>query len=71
EIFEVGDERASVPTALAPFLMGLALVLYLLDIAVRRAPWLWQRLQAASALRATASPRRSASREGGPTGRAL
>ncbi|HEY7820023.1 MAG TPA: hypothetical protein VIG29_17510 [Vicinamibacteria bacterium] len=45
EIFEVGDERASVPTALAPLLMGLALVLYLLDIAVRRAPWLWQKLQ--------------------------
>jgi uncharacterized membrane protein len=44
EIFEVGDERASVPTALAPILMGLALVLYLLDIAVRRAPWLWQKL---------------------------
>jgi len=45
ELFEVGDERASVPTALAPFLMGLALVLYLLDIAVRRVPWLWQKLQ--------------------------
>ena len=45
EIFEVGDERASVPTALAPFLMGLALVLYLMDIAVRRVPWLWQKLQ--------------------------
>jgi uncharacterized membrane protein len=45
DIFEVGDERASVPTALAPFLMGLALVLYLMDIAVRRAPWLWRKLQ--------------------------
>jgi hypothetical protein len=45
DIFEVGDERASVPTALAPFLMGLALVLYLLDIAVRRVPGLWQKLQ--------------------------
>jgi hypothetical protein len=45
EIFEVGDERASVPTALAPILMALALVLYLLDIAIRRVPWLWQRLQ--------------------------
>ena len=66
EIFEVGDDRASVPTALAPFLMALALVLYLLDIAVRRAPWLWQRLGPASAGGATARPRRSASREGGP-----
>jgi uncharacterized protein YegL len=45
EIFEVGDERASVPTALAPWLTGMALVLYLLDIAVRRMPWLWQKLQ--------------------------
>jgi hypothetical protein len=49
EIFEVGDERASVPTALAPYLLGLALVLYLADIAVRRAPWLWQKLQPARA----------------------
>jgi hypothetical protein len=45
EIFDVGDERASVPTALAPILMGLGLALYLLDIAVRRVPWLWQKLQ--------------------------
>lgn len=45
EIFEVGDERASVPTALAPWLTGMALVLYFLDIAVRRMPWLWQKLQ--------------------------
>ena len=47
EIFDVGDERASVPTALAPILMGLGLVLYLLDIAVRRVagPRLWQKLQ--------------------------
>jgi uncharacterized membrane protein len=45
DIFEVGAERASVPTALAPLLMGLALALYLLDIAVRRVPWLWQKLQ--------------------------
>ena len=45
EIFDVGEDRASVPTALAPILMGLALFLYLLDIAVRRVPWLWQKLQ--------------------------
>ncbi len=49
EIFETGDERASVPTALAPYLLGLALVLYLADIAVRRAPWLWKKLQPARA----------------------
>jgi uncharacterized membrane protein/uncharacterized protein YegL len=47
EIFDVGDERASIPTALAPWLLGMALVLYLLDIAVRRVPGLWQKLQPA------------------------
>ena len=51
EIFEVGDERASVPTTLAPWLTGMALVLYLLDIAVRRMPWLWQKLQPAGRAR--------------------
>ncbi|MGH9337439.1 MAG: FixH family protein, partial [Vicinamibacteria bacterium] len=45
DIFEVGGERASVPTALAPILIALALIGYLLDIAVRRVPWLWQKLQ--------------------------
>jgi hypothetical protein len=44
DLFEVGDERASVPTALAPFLTALALLLYFLDIGIRRAPWLWQKL---------------------------
>jgi uncharacterized membrane protein len=44
EVFEVGDERASVPTALAPILTALALLLYFLDIGIRRAPWLWQKL---------------------------
>jgi uncharacterized membrane protein/uncharacterized protein YegL len=47
EIFAVGDERSRVPTALAPFFLGLALALYLADIAVRRAPWLWRKLQPA------------------------
>ncbi len=51
EIFEVGDERASVPTALAPILVGFVLVLYLLDLAVRRAPWLWLKLQPAGRAR--------------------
>jgi hypothetical protein len=51
DIFEVGDERASVPTALAPWLTGVALFLYLLDIAIRRVPWLWQKLQPAGRAR--------------------
>jgi uncharacterized protein YegL len=45
QIFAVDSERASVPTALAPVLVFLALLLYALDVAVRRAPWLWSRLQ--------------------------
>ncbi len=44
DIFADFDERASVPTELAPFLALVALILYLVDIALRRAPWLWQRL---------------------------
>ncbi len=51
ESSQVGDERASVETSLAPIFMGLALLLYLLDIAVRRAPWLWQKLQPAGRAR--------------------
>lgn len=44
EIFDDYDESASVPTPLWPFLAALALVGYLLDIALRRAPWFWRKL---------------------------
>lgn len=42
EIFADYGESASVPTPLWQLLAGLALVGYLLDIAVRRAPWFWR-----------------------------
>ena len=42
EIFADYGESASVPTPLWPLLAGLALVGYLLDIAIRRAPWFWR-----------------------------
>ena len=42
EIFADYGESASVPTPLWPLLAGLALVGYLLDIAMRRAPWFWR-----------------------------
>ena len=45
EVFADDEDRARVPTALWPFLAALALVLYLVDIALRRAPWLWLRLE--------------------------
>jgi Ca-activated chloride channel family protein len=45
DIFRVDGEHASVPTALAPILVPIALLFYFLDIAVRRAPWVWNRLQ--------------------------
>jgi uncharacterized membrane protein/uncharacterized protein YegL len=51
QIFAVDGERASVPAALAPLLVLIALLLYALDVAVRRAPWLWSRLQTSSQAR--------------------
>jgi len=36
-------ETARVPTPLLPWLAGAALVVWLLDVAVRRAPWFWRR----------------------------
>ncbi len=42
EIFADYGESASVPTPLWPLPAALALLCYLLDIAVRRAPWFWQ-----------------------------
>ena len=47
EIFAAQGETASVPTPLWPFFAGLALLAYLLDIALRRAPWFWRRLASA------------------------
>ncbi|HSF17120.1 MAG TPA: VWA domain-containing protein [Vicinamibacteria bacterium] len=44
DIFSDHGERARVPTDLWPITALLGLLLYLLDIAMRRAPWLWQRL---------------------------
>jgi len=49
EIFADYGESASVPTPLWPFLVALALLGYLLDIALRRAPWFWKRLASAPA----------------------
>ena len=42
-IFDDYGESASVPTPLWPWLAGLALLAYVLDIAIRRAPWFWKR----------------------------
>ena len=42
EIFADYGESASVPTPLWPVLPGLALIGFLLDIAMRRAPWFWR-----------------------------
>lgn len=42
DIFDDYGESALVPTPLWPWLAGLALLGYLLDIAVRRAPWFWK-----------------------------
>jgi uncharacterized membrane protein len=47
EIFDDYGETASVPTALWPWLSALALIGFMLDIAVRRAPWFWRRFSAA------------------------
>jgi uncharacterized membrane protein len=44
EIFSDYGDRAIRPTALWPFLVVLALIIYLLDVSLRRAPWLWERL---------------------------
>jgi hypothetical protein len=43
EIFADYGDRTSMPTQLWPYLAALALALYLLDIAVRRAPWFYRR----------------------------
>ena len=42
DIFDDYGESASVPTPLWPWLAGLALLGYLFDIAIRRAPWFWR-----------------------------
>ncbi len=55
DIFADLNESASVPTQLWPFLAALALLLNLLDIALRRVPWLWQRLEARLAPKRQAS----------------
>ena len=47
EIFDDYGESASVPTPLWPFFATLALVAYLLDLALRRAPWFWKRFASA------------------------
>jgi uncharacterized membrane protein len=43
DIYAPYEDRTIRPTALTPFLVGLALVLYIIDVAMRRAPWLWGR----------------------------
>ena len=47
EIFADYGESASVPTPLWPVLAALALIGFLLDIAMRRAPWFWRRFASA------------------------
>jgi len=49
DIFNDYGETASVPTPLWPWLSALALIGFLMDIAVRRAPWFWRRFVAARA----------------------
>ncbi len=49
EIFDDYGEAASVPTPLWPFFVALALLGYLLDVALRRAPWFWKQLDSAPA----------------------
>jgi uncharacterized membrane protein len=44
DIFDDYDESTTRPVRLWPFLAGLALFLYLLDLSFRRAAWLWERL---------------------------
>ncbi len=46
DIFAARRETASFPTELWPFLAALALLLYFVDIAFRRVPWLWEKLEA-------------------------
>jgi secreted protein with Ig-like and vWFA domain len=43
QIFDDYGETASVPTPLWPWLAALALISFLMDIAIRRAPWFWRR----------------------------
>lgn len=43
EVFDDYGETASVPTPLWPWLSALALISFLFDIAIRRAPWFWRR----------------------------
>jgi len=45
DVFADYGDRARVPTPLWPPLAMLALIGYLLDIAVRRAPWFWRRFE--------------------------
>ncbi len=47
DIFDDYGETASVPTPLWPWLSALALFLFFMDIAVRRAPWFWRRFAGA------------------------
>jgi hypothetical protein len=47
DVFNDYGETASVPTPLWPWLSALALIGFLMDIAVRRAPWFWRRFAAA------------------------
>jgi Ca-activated chloride channel family protein len=46
DIFNDYGETASVPTPLWPWISALALISFLMDIAVRRAPWFWRRFAA-------------------------
>jgi len=47
EIFDDYGESASVPTPLWPYLAGIALFFYLLDVALRRAPLFWRMFDSA------------------------
>ncbi len=44
EIFSDYGDRAIRPTSLWPFLAVMALIVYLLDVSLRRAPWLWEKI---------------------------